>query len=71
MGGWQAWDVFVRGQGQLRLGPDGTVIGLDLAGLMALGAALGYAADDLADYLPAAEAGFLCGLRQRTEGAES
>jgi hypothetical protein len=68
LAGWQAWDVFGRGAGQLRLAPNGTgVLGLDLGALLALGIALGYEPAALAELLPAAEAGAVAGVIQRLQ----
>ncbi len=55
--GWIAWETACVGARQLRVGPDGRVIGLDLGALLALGVARGGDAAGLAELLPAIEDG--------------
>lgn len=47
----------------MRLAPSGYVIGLDLAAVLAMGAALGYDPAGLAEFLPAVEAGLVAGIK--------
>lgn len=69
--GWQAWDVVTRCAGQLRLAPNGTAaIGLDLAAVISLATALGYDIRDVAELLPAAEAGLVAALNARLEPSD-
>jgi hypothetical protein len=59
--GWQAWDLLMRCHGQLRLAGN-RVIGLDMAGALALADGLGYDRRAMAELLPPAEAGLIAGL---------
>lgn len=62
--GWQAWDLTLKGSGQIRfcqLVP----IGIDLAPLMQLGDALGYEPTALAELLPACETGLIGALQEK------
>ena len=61
--GWQAWDVLLRCAGQLRLAPSGYPLGMDLTAAFAVGEALGYDAQGLAEFLPVLEAGLVTGLK--------
>jgi hypothetical protein len=56
----------MRCAGQLRLAPDGMVLGLDLATCLHLAEASGLDTHAIALLLPACEAGLLQGLRDRT-----
>jgi hypothetical protein len=63
--GWQAWDVLARCSGQLRLAPNASVvIGLDLAGAIALATALTYDVRSVAELLPSAEAGMVAAINR-------
>jgi hypothetical protein len=59
--GWQVWDLLLRCHGQLRFAGN-RVVGLDMAGALALGDGLGYDRRAMAELLPAAEAGLIAGL---------
>jgi hypothetical protein len=59
--GWQAWDLLMRCHGQLRLAGQ-RVVGLDMAGALALADGLGYDRLAMAELLPMAEAGLIAGL---------
>ncbi len=63
--GWQAWDVTTRCAGQLRLAPHASIVGIDMAAAMTMGAALGHDAYALAELLPAAEAGMIAAFNNR------
>jgi hypothetical protein len=53
----EAWDVLLACQGQLRLAPNGRVIGIDMDAVLNLGAARGCDLAVLSELLPVAEAG--------------
>ena len=53
----EAWDVLLACQGQLRLSPNGHVIGIDMGATLNIGAARGCELAALAELVPAAEAG--------------
>lgn len=59
--GHAAWEVLTLAAGQLRLGPRGHVLGLDLGAALAMGVALGHDAAALALLLPAGEEGVVQG----------
>jgi hypothetical protein len=61
----EVWDVLLACQGQLRLGPSGHVIGIDLDAALKIGAARGYDLAVLSELLPATEAGLVEALCQR------
>lgn len=65
-----AWDVAIAGQAQVRVAPSGAVIGFDLPALLTLGAALGAEVADLAQLLPAIEAGLVAGLARQAGGSD-
>lgn len=54
--------MLTRCAGQLRIGPSGAVIGLDMVAALNIGAALGYNGRALAELLPATEAGLVAGI---------
>jgi hypothetical protein len=56
---YEAWEVLLACQGQLRLAPSGHVIGIDMMTALRLGAARGCDRAVLSELLPAAEAGLL------------
>jgi hypothetical protein len=56
---YEAWDVLLACQGQLRLAPSGHVIGIDMNAALKLGAARGCDLAVLSKLLPAAEAGLV------------
>jgi hypothetical protein len=58
----EAWDVLLACQGQLRLAPNGHVVGIDMSTALRLGAARGCDLAVLSELLPAAEAGFVGAL---------
>jgi hypothetical protein len=67
----EAWDVLLACQGQLQLAPSGHVVGIDMSAALNLGAARGSDLAELAELLPAAEAGVVQVLwsdRVRGEG---
>jgi hypothetical protein len=55
----EAWEVLLACQGQLRLGPSGHIIGIDMEAALRIGAARGSDLAVLAELLPAAEAGMV------------
>jgi hypothetical protein len=55
----EAWDVLLACQGQLRLAPNGHVIGIDIHATLRIGAARGFDLAVLSELLPAAEAGMV------------
>jgi hypothetical protein len=59
----EAWDVLLACQGQLRLAPNGQVIGIDMHAALQLAAARGHDLAVLSELLPAAGAGLIEGLR--------
>ena len=59
--GWQAWDLVERLGGQIRIGPNGRILGYDLTAALGLAAALGYDSRAMAELLPALEAGMVRG----------
>ena len=63
----EAWGVLLACQEQLRLGPSGHVIGIDVDAVRRMGAARGCDLAVLSELLPAAEAGLVEALRD-TEG---
>ena len=70
----EAWGVLLACQGQLRLAPNGQVIGIDMGAALKFGDARGYDLAVLSELLPAAEAGLvaaLCGDRVRDDGSWS
>ena len=58
----EAWDVLLACQGQLRLAPNGQVIGIDIAAALTLATARGHELAVLSELLPAAEAGLVQAL---------
>jgi hypothetical protein len=60
---YEAWDVLLACQGQLRLAPSGHVIGIDMDAALHLAAARGCDLKPLSELLPAAEAGLIEALR--------
>jgi hypothetical protein len=60
---YEAWDVLLACQGQLRLAPSGHVIGIDMDQALKIGAARGCDLVVLSELLPAAEAGLVESLR--------
>jgi hypothetical protein len=68
----EAWDVLLACQGQLRLAPNGQVIGTDVDAALKMAAARGSDLAVLSELLPAAEAGlveaFCTGEDQRERG---
>jgi hypothetical protein len=68
---YEAWEVLLACQGQLRLAPSGHVVGIDMIAALTLGAAGGCDIAVLSELLPAAEAGLveaLCSDRVRDDG---
>jgi hypothetical protein len=67
-----AWDVLLACQGQLRLAPNGHVVGIEMDAALKIGTARGYDLAVLSELLAAAEAGLieaLCCHRFRGDGA--
>ena len=56
---YEAWDVLLACQGQLRLAPSGHVMGIDIGAAVTLATARGYDLAVLSELLPAAEAGLV------------
>jgi len=63
----EAWDVLLACQGQLRLAPSGTLIGIDMHAALELTAARGHDLAVLSELLPPAEAGVVEALNAKTE----
>jgi hypothetical protein len=55
----ETWDVLLACQGQLRLAPNGRVIGIDMDAALRIGAARGFDIAVLSELLPATEAGLV------------
>jgi hypothetical protein len=55
----EAWDVLLACQGQLRLAPNGHVVGIDMDVPLSLASARGCDLAVLSELLPAAEAGLV------------
>jgi hypothetical protein len=55
----EAWEVLLACQGQLRLAPNGHVIGIEMDAVLRIGAARGYDLGVLSELLPTAEAGLI------------
>jgi hypothetical protein len=66
--GWQAWEVFLQCQGQVRA-VGSVVVGLDFNAVMAMANSLGYDLRSMTHFLPALEAGLLTGLREQAQTA--
>jgi hypothetical protein len=67
----QAWEVLLACQGQLRLAPNGHVIGIDMHAALRMAEARGGDLAALSELLPAAETGLveaLCSDRVRDDG---
>ena len=62
--GWQAWEVFLQCQGQVRA-VGSVVAGLDFNAAMCLASALGYDLQAMTHFLPALETGLLSGLQEQ------
>jgi hypothetical protein len=60
---YEAWEVLLACQGQIRLAPSGHIIGIDMHAALKMGAARGDDITVLAEVLPAAEAGLVEALR--------
>jgi hypothetical protein len=68
---YEAWDVLLACQGQLRLAPSGHVVGIDIAAALTLATARGQDLAVLSELLPPAEAGLVEALfsdRVRDDG---
>ena len=66
--GFEAWDVILRCDTQLRIVPSGNVLGFDLPSLMQAAEALGYCRQSFVSLIGAAEAGMLQGIREMQHG---
>jgi hypothetical protein len=64
--GWHAWELVMQCSSQLRLAPNGSVLGLDLGACLHLAEASALDTHAVALLLPACEAGLLEGLRNLT-----
>jgi hypothetical protein len=67
----EAWDVLLACHAQLRLGPSGHIIGIDMGAALRVGAARGCDLAVLSELLSVAEAGLveaLCSDRVRDDG---
>lgn len=67
LAGWQAWDVAMACQRQVRIGGDGRVLGLDFSAVIMAAEAKGYDVAAVVDLLPAIEAGLLTALYRDDE----
>jgi hypothetical protein len=63
----EAWDVLLACQGQLRLDPNGHVVGIDMGAALKIGGASGSDLVTLSELLPAAETGLVEGLRAEVD----
>ena len=68
--GAQAWHLVQRGQGQLRMGGMGGVIGFDLPAILVLADAYGCDREAIAVLLPFAEAGMVQAINRRGDAGE-
>ena len=59
----EAWEVLLACQGQLRLAPNGHVVGIDMRAALMIGGTRGYDLAVLSELLPTAEAGLIEALR--------
>lgn len=69
--GVQVWDLALRVSGQLRLGPMGGVVGIDLGAALAVGAALGIDGMAVAELLPVIETRMVKALNKREDGGQA
>ena len=67
----EAWEVLLACQGQLRLGPSGHVIGIDVDAALRLATARGGDHAALLELLPAAEVGLVEALSAETNTGPS
>ena len=65
--GWQAWDLVVVCQGQLRTAGMGGVSGLDLPAALEMARLRGYDQSMMAQLLPGCEAGIVSGYGMRDD----
>ena len=65
--GWQAWDLVVDCQGQLRSAGMGGVAGLDLPATLEMAQLRGYDRRMMAQLLPGCEAGIVSGCAMRDD----
>jgi hypothetical protein len=63
----EAWDVLLACQGQLRLAPNGHVIGIDMEAALGIAAAREHELAVLSELLPAAEAGLVEALSSKLD----
>lgn len=70
MQGWQAWDLLIRAQGQLRLGHQRGVVGIDMPAVLQLARSLGYDETAMAILLPYGERGLVKALNERQRTAD-
>jgi hypothetical protein len=59
----EVWEVLLACQGQLRLGPSGHLVGIDMSAALKIAASRGCNLTVLSELLPAAEAGLVEALR--------
>ena len=64
MEGWETWRLAEQMSGQLRLGPRGQILGLDLGAGLALARAHGFDERAVSELLPAVAAGLVAGIRK-------
>jgi hypothetical protein len=66
----EAWGVLLACQGQLRLAPSGTAIGIDMDAALSLASALGYDLAVLSELLPVGESGIVQGLNSNVSRSD-
>lgn len=62
--GYEAWDVILRCDTQLRVVPSGNVLGFDLPAFITVAEALGYSLQAFVSLIGSAEAGMLQGIKE-------
>ena len=62
--GFEAWDVILRADTQLRVVPSGNVLGFDLPALLQVADALGYSKHAFVALVGSAEVGMLQGIKE-------
>lgn len=67
--GWEIWDLLERCGGQIRMGSTGPV-GLDFGAAFLMADALGFSRSATAEFLPAAEAGFMRGILKQMDKSQ-
>ena len=64
MEGWQVWDLMMKGVAQIRFCHT-IPVGLDMAAIFDIGAAIGYDLIAVAELLPACESGVVAALNEK------